>query len=152
MKYIYLLVAALIVTSCQDNSIDDPNCQFLLDIGINEIVNLGLLPGSNLSSGTSVLIESATHRGIIVTQIGASSAGSNVTYYAWDAADPNHTFSGCKLLPTNNFGTYGLTATCSCEGNEYSLVTGQALGDGNLPCGLRFYRVTKSGNTLIISN
>ena len=147
MKSFFALFLVVLFFSCSDNSNQNENCRFLLDIGINENVRLNLLPGSNLSSGTSVLIESSLHRGIIVTQVGS-------TYYAWDAADPNHTFDGsCKLKPTNNTNTFGLTATCSCEDkNEFSLVNGLPLINSELRCSLRNYRVEQSGNTLLISN
>jgi len=142
MKYIYLLVAALIVTSCQDNSIDDPNCQFLLDLSISYSVNMNLPEYSQLQfTGNSIYIPNVGNQGIIVAYTGAD-------YFAWDAADPNRIQSECSILVNS-----GLTAVSSCEDkNEYSLVTGQALGDGNLPCVLKFYRVQVSGKTLLISN
>lgn len=147
MRSLFLLFSFILLTACSGDSVDNPNCRFLLDIDIYERVNLTLLPGNKLSSGTSIPVESSLHRGIIVSQVG-------LDYYAWDAADPNHTFNGtCKLKPTNNINTFDLTATCSCDDkNTYSLVTGQALNDGSLQCGLKNYRVEKSGNLLLISN
>lgn len=142
MKYIYLLLTALILTSCQDNSIDDPNCQFLLDLSIKYSVNMNLPEYSQLQfTGNSIYIPEVGNKGIIVAYTGAD-------YFAWDAADPNHIQSDCSTLVNS-----GLTAACGCgDKNEYSLVTGQALGEANLPCGLKFYRVQVSGNTLLISN
>ncbi|WP_405293950.1 hypothetical protein [Algibacter sp. Ld11] len=142
MRFIFLLIATLVLTSCNDNSIDNPNCQFLLDLSINEVVNLNLPQYSQLQfAGNSVYLPNAGNGGIIV-------ASTGVDYYAWDAADPNRIPSACSVLVNS-----GLTATSSCaDQNEYSLVTGQALGDGNLPCTLQFYRVQVNGNTLLISN
>lgn len=142
MKFTFLLITSLILTACSDNSIDNPNCRFLLDISVNEVVNLNLPQHSQLQfTGNSIYLPNAGNGGIIVAYTGAD-------YYAWDASDPNRIPTSCSVLVNS-----GLTATSSCDDeNEYSLVTGQALGDGNLPCTLKFYRVQVNGNTLLISN
>lgn len=142
MKSTFILILCFILVSCNDNSIDNPNCRFLLDIGVNQVVNLNLPQYSQLQfAGNAVYIQNAGNAGIIV-------ASTGVDFYAWDAADPNHTISPCSLLTVS-----GLEATCGCgDDNTYSLVTGQAINDGSLQCTLRNYRVEKSGNTLLISN
>lgn len=142
MKPTFALILFFILVSCSKNSVDNPNCRFLLDIGVNEVVNLNLPQFSQLEfAGNSVYLQNAGNGGIIIASTGAD-------FYAWDAADPNHTISPCSVLTVS-----GLEGTCSCDDeNTYSLVTGQALNDGSLQCGLRNYRVEKSGNTLLISN
>ena len=142
MKYTFILLLFFLFFSCSKNSVNNPNCRFLLDLGINEVVNLNLPQFNQLQfAGNSVFIPNAGNAGIIIASTGAD-------FFAWDAADPNHAQSPCSVLENS-----GLTATCGCEDkNEYSLVTGQALGNGNLPCSLRNYRVEKSGNTLLITN
>jgi hypothetical protein len=67
---------------------------------------------------------------------------------AWDASDPNYIPGTCAALSPS-----GLNANSNCgSGNTYSLVTGQALENGELRCSLKFYRVEQSGNTLLITN
>ncbi|MBJ6369669.1 Rieske (2Fe-2S) protein [Snuella sedimenti] len=128
--------------SCSSNSIDNKNCKFLLDIGVNVAVNLNLPQYSQLQfTGNSAYVANAGNGGIIVAFTGAD-------YLAWDAADPNHPQSECSVLVNS-----GLNATCGCDDkNTYSLVTGAPLNNGTLQCSLRNYRVTVSGNTLLISN
>lgn len=142
MKSTFILILFFLFISCSNNSINNPNCRFLLDLGINEVVNLNLPQFNQLQfAGNSVYIENVGNAGIII-------ASTGVDFFAWDAADPNHAQSPCSVLVNS-----GLTATCGCEDkNEYSLVTGQALGNGALECTLRNYRVEKSGNTLLITN
>ncbi|GAA4965783.1 hypothetical protein [Algibacter aquimarinus] len=142
MKSTFILILFFLFISCSNNSINNPNCRFLLDLGINEVVNLNLPQFNQLQfAGNSVYIENVGNAGIII-------ASTGVDFFAWDAADPNHAQSPCSVLVNS-----GLTAICGCEDkNEYSLVTGQALGNGALECTLRNYRVEKSGNTLLITN
>jgi nitrite reductase/ring-hydroxylating ferredoxin subunit len=142
MKSIFLLTAILIFTSCNDNSLDNPNCQYLFDISVNQVVNMSLPQYSQLQfAGNSVYVSNAGNGGIIVAYTGAD-------YFAWDAADPNVIQSECSILVNS-----GLTATSNCDdANEYSLVTGQSLGSDDLPCSLVFYRVEVNGSSLLISN
>ena len=68
-------------------------------------------------------------------------------YRAWDAADPNHIPDTCSFLQRTD-----ATITCGCtDENSYSLFTGQSLGTA-LPFGLKEYRVTVSGSTIVVSN
>lgn len=142
MKSFFLLLLVLIITSCSKNSVDNKNCRFLLDLGVNEVLNLNLPQYSQLQfAGNTIYIPNAGNGGIIVASTGTD-------FYAWDASDPNHTPSNCSTLTIS-----GLEGTCGCgDENTYSLVTGQPLNNGALQCGLRNYRVEKSGNTLLISN
>jgi nitrite reductase/ring-hydroxylating ferredoxin subunit len=140
-SYLYIPLFALII-SCSDNSTDNKNCRFLLNIGVNVSINMSLPQYSQLQFiSNSVYVPNVGNAGIIVTNTGSG-------YLAWDAADPNHTPSNCSTLNVS-----GLNAICGCEDkNTYSLVTGQAIGNGNLICSLKNYRVEQSGTNLRIYN
>ncbi len=141
MKFNITLLIVCSLLSCSNNSVDK-NCKFLLDVNVNATINLNLPEYSQLQfAGNSVYIPNYGNKGIII-------ASTGVSFYAWDAADPNHSPSDCSVLKNT-----GLEATCGCDdGYTYSLVTGQVLNEANLPCGLKFYAITQSGNTLYISN
>lgn len=142
MRPLFFLLSFLICLSCSKNNVENEQCKFLLNVGVNVPVNLNLPEYGNLQSpGNSVYIANAGNAGIIVANIGFS-------YMAWDASDPNYIPSTCAALSPS-----GLNATSNCgSGNTYSLVTGQALENGELRCSLKFYRVEQSGNTLLITN
>lgn len=142
MKYIFYLLLFGIMWSCSDNAVNNQNCKFLLNIGVNVNINMSLPQYSQLQFiSNSVYVPNVGNAGIIVTNTGSG-------YLAWDAADPNHTPSNCSTLNVS-----GLNATCGCEDkNTYSLVTGQAIGNGNLICPLKNYRVEQSGTNLRIYN
>ncbi len=143
MKSIFcLIISFIILSSCSKNSVDNKNCKFLLDLGVNVNINLSLPQYSQLPfAGNSVYIANAGNAGIIVASTGAD-------FFAWDASDPNHSPNACSaLIPT------GLEGTCGCEDkNKYSLITGQPLESNSLPCSLKNYRVEKNGNNLLIFN
>lgn|SRR5690606_7918998 len=142
MKSLFYLLLFIVITSCSDNSVDNKNCKFLLDIGVNVSINMSLPQYSQLQFiSNSVHVPNAGNAGIIVTNTGSG-------YLAWDASDPNHSPSSCSTLIVS-----GLNATCGCDDeNTYSLVTGQAIGNGNLQCPLKNYRVEQTGNNLRIYN
>lgn len=84
MKFIFTLFLFLLLFSCSDNSNQNENCRFLLDLGVNEVINLNLPQYSQLQfAGNSVYIQNAGNGGIIIASTGAD-------FFAWDAADPNH--------------------------------------------------------------
>ncbi|MEW4923301.1 hypothetical protein [Algibacter sp. 2305UL17-15] len=148
MRLFYALICFLILTTCSKNSVNDENCQFLLEIGINETINLGLPEFGNLrTSPGAMLIPSARNRGLIVSNTG------NNNFVAFDAADPNHIFNpSCSVLTVKGF-----TGVCGCEEkNEFELINGLPTksnsDETSTRCGLRRYRVEKSGNSLIIFN
>ena len=128
------------LTSCS-RSINDDNCKFLVNAAVNVTINLNFPEYSQLKyTSNSVYIVNQGNRGIIVTNVGYN-------YRAWDAADPNHEQNACSLLTIN-----GAEAVCGCfDANTYNLYTGSSVG-AQLPCGLKEYRVTKSGNSLFVTN
>ena len=132
----------LLIVSCSKTDVNN-NCGYLVNAGVDFTINLNLPQFSNLLNiGNSVYIANQGNGGVFVTQ-------SGIGLFAWDAADPNHTFSNCSIMSVVG----GLNAKCNCvEENEYSLVTGQSLGDP-LPCTLKNYRVEQTGdNIYFISN
>ncbi len=135
------LLFCITMISCSKNDINNDNCKFLLNVGVNVSVNLNLPQYSQLQFiSNSVYISNVGNKGVIVTNSGTG-------FLAWDAADPNHAQQSCSVLS----GT-GLEGTCGCtDAKTYSFITGQSLGSA-LPCTLNRYRVEQSGNTLFITN
>lgn len=142
MKPFFYLITLIILASCSKNSVDNKNCNFLLDVSVNVSINLNLPQYNQLNSiGNSVYIPNAGNGGVIVTNAGSG-------FLAWDAADPNHASSACSIVTGS-----GLDGTCGCtDKNKYSFVTGQALENSTLPCTLKNYRVEQNENTLLVFN
>ena len=145
MKSFFIIFCFSLLVSCSGNSSDDKNCRFLLDNGFPTLeIDLNLPSNINLNSpGNSIYIPNVGgNRGIIVSNIGFE-------FNAWDASDPNHTQTECSVLIASN----DLIATCGCEdGNKYSLVNGQPLGNKNLRCGLKRYVAQSNGNIIVVYN
>lgn len=142
MKSIFSTLLFALLISCSGNSVDDKNCRFLLDIGVNFTIDLNLPQYSQLAfAGNSVYIANQGNAGIIV-------ASTGVDFYAWDAGDPNHALSECSVIEPS-----GLNGTCGCgDGNTYNFVTGTISGNNGLSCPLKNYRVQKNSNSLLIFN
>ena len=143
MRSPYILLLFMVFFSCSSNINQNENCRFLLNVGVNLTIDLNLPQYGVLNFPSNAVYEpNQGNAGIIIAYTG-------VDYFAWDAADPNHVLQPCSVLAP----TSGLTAICGCDDkNEYSLVNGLPLNNGNLLCGLKFYRVEKNGNLLFISN
>jgi len=141
-KPLYSLLFLLLFISCSKSDVNNKNCRFLLNVGVNTTINMSIFPYSNLQFvSNSEFVPNAGNGGIIVTNSGTG-------FLAWDASDPNHTPSTCSRLEIS-----GLEGTCGyTDANTYSLITGQPLSDPDLNCGLKAYRVEQSGNDLIITN
>jgi len=141
-KTLFTLLLSTVLLSCSKSNINDSNCKFLLNIGVNTSVNLNLPQYSNLQfTSNSVYVPNVGNGGLIVTNSGTA-------YLAWDASDPNHSPSVCSQLSIT-----GLEGNCGCnDANVYSLITGQPLNDSSLRCGLKAYRVEVSGSNLLITN
>ncbi len=141
MRTTIIVLSLLFLTNCKDDDTIN-NCNFLLNVGVNVTLNLNLPEYSSLNFTGNVVYINANqgNKGIYVINAGT-------TYRAWDAADPNHVQSSCSFLERE-----GVNVTCGCaDENEYDLFTGNAVGQ-QLPCQLKEYRVTVSGNNLVISN
>ncbi|MGS2725465.1 Rieske (2Fe-2S) protein [Psychroserpens sp. BH13MA-6] len=141
MKRLTCVLYLLLLTNCGGND-NINNCNFLLNVGVNFTLNLNLPQYNQLMfTSNTVYVPNQGNQGVYVTNVG------NGNFRAWDASDPNHAPSSCSFLEID-----GINVTCGCaDENEYNLYTGQALNDP-LPCGLKEYRVTVSGNNLTISN
>ena len=141
-KTFFGLMICLMILSCSKSNINDSNCKFLLNIGVNTTINLNLPQYSQLQfTSNSIYVANSGNGGVIVTNSGTG-------YLAWDASDPNHSPSSCSTLTIT-----GLEGVCECnDANVYSLITGQPLNNSSLRCGLKAYRVEVSGNNLFISN
>ena len=137
-----LVLLLLLTQACRKKDNLDPSCNFLLDIGVNEVVNMNLPQYNNLLfTSNSVFVSSAANSGLIVVNVGTG-------YLAWDAADPNHVPNSCGTLAID-----GVLGVCGCDdGNTYSLFTGQPMENPDLRCALKSYPVTRLDNTLYISN
>jgi nitrite reductase/ring-hydroxylating ferredoxin subunit len=137
-----IVLLLLLAQACRKKDNLDPSCNFRLDIGVNEVVNMNLPQYNNLLfTSNSVFVSSAANSGLIVVNVGTG-------YLAWDAADPNHVPNSCGTLAID-----GVLGVCGCDdGNTYSLFTGQPMENPDLRCALKSYPVTRSGNTLYISN
>jgi hypothetical protein len=126
--------------SCGKNSVDNPNCKFLLDVGVNVPVNLNFYTQLQFP-GNSIYIPNEGNAGIILINIGSG-------FLAWDASDPNHPPSACSAISASGFN-----ATCGCDdGNTYDLSTGLSTNGTALPCPLKNYRIEQNGNALLIFN
>ncbi|WP_248724855.1 hypothetical protein [Seonamhaeicola sp. ML3] len=142
MRILYCICFILLFNACDTRNDVDENCRFLLDINVNLSINLSLPQYSELQfAGNSVYIPNVGNGGIIV-------ASTGFDFFAWDASDPNKPPSNCSVLVPN-----GLFATSGCEDeNTYNLITGEPTENPNLRCSLKFYRIERNGNTLLIFN
>ena len=136
-----LLIAVLCVLafscSSDDNRINNPNIN---PISFSIILSTNLPEYSQLQfPGNAIYVANAGIRGIFVINTGSS-------IRAWEATDPNHVPNSCSTMNLD-----GVEANCSCEGNTYTLYTGQDTSQ-ELSYTLIEYQVSQSGNTIIVSN
>ncbi len=141
-RLFFSFLGCLLLISCSKN---DPNrnCNFLVEAGVQFEVNLNLPQFSSLQfPSNSVYVSNQGNGGVIVTNNGSG-------LVAWDAADPNHSFSQCSIMTIVG----SIMAKCNCDyENEYSLITGQALNTP-LPCALKNYRVEQIGaNSYLVTD
>lgn len=143
LKRTFLLIILLIsVLGCEsDNNVqNNPN---LLNIQFNIELNLNFPAYSQLNFPGNAIYEDGPgigNDGIIVVNTGSG-------FLAWEASDPNMIPSGCSRLIID-----GLTAANTCSDQySYSLITGQALNE-DLQYPLLNYRVTVSGNSVVVFN
>ena len=139
-QLLFLCIIICIFLTCSDSD-SDPNCNFLFDTKVAHELNMNLPQYNDLNFiSNSVYVPNIGNGGVIVTNSGTG-------FLAWDAADPNHTFSQCSILSIE-----GLEASCNCpDGNKYSLITGQSL-ETQLNCALKINRVDQVGSSLIITS
>ena len=138
-KLTLTLAFSVVLFSCSsdDTRINNPNIN-PISFSINLNTNLPQYSQLNFP-GNTVSVANAGIRGIFVINTGAG-------IRAWEASDPNHVPNACSSMSLN-----GVEATCSCEGNTYTLYTGQDTAQ-ELPYTLIEYRVSQSGNNITVSN
>ena len=143
MKRFFIIVFVFILTACSKSD-DIVRCNYLANNAIVDAsINLNLPQFSSLQfTGNSVYISNEGIAGVYLSNVG------NNNFRAFDAADPAHPATSCSMLTnTNGIGKCGCT-----DGNQYSLLTGQAV-NSDVTCLLKEYRVESMGNnTLLISN
>lgn len=145
MKRILAILVFFFLLACDNNSTN--RNPYLQEVSFRFDLNLNLPSYSALTNtGSAVYVGNAAvgTRGAFVINTGFNS------FMAWEASCPNHVPNDCSTMTRN-----GQTVTCSCEGYEYSLFTGQLLyrpEDGKTYHDLLFYRATYSGNSVTISN
>ena len=136
------LISVFSLTACSGD--DGPNTSNpnLPNLGVNLTLDLNLPQYNQLNfPGNSFVTGLQGIRGIVIFNI------DNNQYTAFEISDPNHAPNDCSAAQID-----GLTATCSCsDGNAYSIVTGQlTAGEGQYP--LKPYRISRSGDQLLITN
>jgi len=145
MKCILAISVFFFLLSCDNNSTN--RNPYLQEVSFRFDLNLNLPSYSALTNtGSAVYVSNAAvgTRGAFVINTGFNS------YMAWEASCPNHAPNNCSTMSLK-----GQLVTCSCEGYEYNLFTGQLMNrpeDGKTYHDLLFYRATFSGNSVIISN
>jgi nitrite reductase/ring-hydroxylating ferredoxin subunit len=145
MKRILAILVFFFLLSCDNNSTN--RNPYLQEVGFRFDLNLNLpLYSALTNTGSAVYVGNAAvgTRGAFVINTGFNS------FMAWEASCPNHAPNNCSTMSLK-----GQLVTCSCEGYEYNLFTGQLMNrpeDGKTYHDLLFYRATQSGNTVIISN
>ncbi len=135
----------LLLFSCSSNRTN--RNPFLQEIGFRFDANLNLplySPLTNTGSVVLVTSESIGTRGVFIINTGFNQ------FRAFEASCPNHAPNNCSTMVLD-----GQVATCSCEGYQYSLFTGQQLNrpdDGNRYYDMLEYRATFGGNIVSVSN
>ncbi|MCK0146320.1 hypothetical protein MWU78_11750 [Arenibacter sp. F26102] len=145
MKPILGILLFFFLFSCEKNSTN--RNPYLQEISFRFALNLNLPLYSPLTNtGSAVYVSNAAvgTKGAFVINTGFNS------YMAWEASCPNHAPNECSTMSLD-----GQLVTCSCEGYEYHLFTGQLMNrpeDGRSYHDLLYYKATYSGNSVIISN
>lgn len=141
-RFSLISILMLLVVSCGNDDDDRRRNPFVTTFSFSVPLDLNLPQYSNLQFPGNVVVDNNLGlRGVIIYNL------NNEQYLAWEATDPSHIPETCSRLEVD-----GLTVRCMCnDGNEYSLVTGQPLGDTQ-EFGLINYAAIRTGNVLTISN
>ncbi len=145
MKYLWSLFLCLILFSCETDRVN--RNPYLQEVGFRYELNLSLPLYSSLTNDGSAVYVGAN---------GVGTAGAFVLntgfnqYIAFEASCPNHIPNDCSTMTLD-----GQTVTCSCEGFEYTLYTGDLFNvpdDGKRYYNMLYYNASYSNGTVIISN
>ena len=138
-------LAILLMSSCSKESTN--RNPYLLDTGFRFDMNLNLplySPLKNIGNPIFVGTNGVGTRGMFVIQ------SSIDQYMAFEASCPNHAPNNCSTMKMK-----GQTATCECDGYEYSLFTGQLLNrpkDGKSYYDMLYYQADFNGGVVTVSN
>ena len=139
-KYLFFLLATLVLTSCDSGSFNNKN-PYIANYSFSVQINTDLPAYNQLTfvgSGQKIYDASLSSYGIIVFKTGSD------TYTAYDGACPNQTLGSCSNLTIS-----GINAVCPCDSAEYNLFTGLATGK-QYP--LKPYRVEATGSLIRVYN
>lgn len=145
MKRFFWLFLILIISACSNDGTN--RNPYLQEIGFRFEANLNLPlynPLTNIGSAVQVTDNSVGTRGVFIINSGFDQ------FRAFEASCPNHAPNNCSTMTLN-----GQVVTCSCEGFEYNLFTGQLSNtpaDDKRYYNLLEYRAVGNGNIVIISN
>ncbi len=140
MRYIYLFVSILVITSsCSNTDDDNQRNPFLLDINFN--LQLSAIQVLDLEIPSNpIYVANGGLRGFFVINTGSG-------ILAWEATDPNHTPNDCSTMVID-----GINVVCQCEdAHSYNLFTGQANGEA-LEYTMLPYQVSISGSNITVFN
>ena len=145
MRRILSIILMILLFSCSnDRTNRNP---YLQEIGFRFDANLNLplySPLTNTGSAVLVTSDGIGTRGVFIMNTGFNQ------FRAFEASCPNHAPNSCSTMVLG-----GQVATCSCEGYEYSLFTGQQLNrpdDGKRYYDMLEYRATFGGSSVSVSN
>lgn len=142
MKKLFIIIAVATLFSCESDD-DQRRNPFLIDISFQASLNTDLPQFSSLNfAGNSVVVRNQGIRGFVIYNFG------NDQYSAFELSDPNHAPNSCATMNID-----GITATCPCpdDNNSYDIFSGQPkTGNGKYP--MKPYRVSRSGNVIVVSN
>lgn len=138
-RIIFSLLFIVVLSSCEENSTND----LLPEVDVNTTVNLNLPYYLDLNTPTGWAVHLSSSVGI--NGIIIINTGTSPTYKAFDLACPNYDCDGQLEFEG------GLTLTCACDGEKYSILSGAPQTEG-YNYFAREYNVTQSGNTLGITN
>ena len=136
-----LLLFYIFILGCEnEQAIYNP---YIPDISFERVINLNLPSFDNINyTGGSVALEGLGVCGVILFNF-------NNDILAWESCDPNHKKNNtCPKLDVD-----GIQAKCQCEGNLYSLATGQILNNNstsNYP--MIRYKTERVGSNLRVFN
>jgi len=139
MRYLYLFLSILLITSsCSSTDDDNQRNPFLLDV--NFTLQLSAIQVIDLEIPSNpIYVPNGGLRGFFVINTGSG-------IFAWEATDPNHTPNECSTMLID-----GINVVCPCEGHSYNLFTGQSNEEG-LEHTLLPYQVSVTGNNITVFN
>ena len=145
MNRIYPLLSLFLILGCSSDSTN--RNPYLQEVSFSFQLNLNLPLYSPLTNtGSSVYVGA---NGVGTAGIFVINSGFN-QFVASEASCPNHAPNDCSTMVLD-----GQTATCTCDGYEYSLFTGQMLNtpdDGGRYYNMLIYNNTYSNNVVRVYN